>query len=93
MKRLLGIVAIGFILFWLWNNVVSPPKFIGFYYPDAGNLLNYKQSSELNSLEQCREWIDDISGGRTDTGFDYECGKNCKLSGGGGTYVCEETLE
>ena len=93
MGNLLSIVVVIFIFFWAWNNLISPPKFIGFYYPNADNLLVYKQSPELSSLEQCRNWIDDISGGRTDTSFDYECGKNCKLSESGGIYVCDETLE
>jgi len=93
MKNVVGVVVIGFVLFWLWNNVISPPKFIGFYYPDAGNLFDYKQSPELTSLEQCREWVDDVKNGRTDNDFDYECGKCCKLSDGGGIYVCDETLE
>lgn len=73
------LVVFGFVVYWLWG-VLKPDKYIGFYYPDAGNLLDYEQSYELGSLEECREWVDDVSNGRTDTGFDYECGKNCKLS-------------
>lgn len=80
MKNLIGISVLIFISYWIWSTIISPPKWIGWYYPDASNLLNYKQSPELDSLEQCREWVDQISGGRTDTGFDYECGKNCEIS-------------
>lgn len=79
--------------FWLWNNIISPPRFIGFYYPNADDLLTYEQSPELDSLEQCREWVHGVSGGRTDADFDYECGKDCKLSQAGGIYICDETLE
>ncbi|MFY9484296.1 MAG: hypothetical protein WAP74_01585 [Patescibacteria group bacterium] len=74
------ILGLGLIWFLFFRGHDKWYKWLGFYYPNAGDLLNYKQSSELNSLEECREWVDVISGGRTDTGFDYECGKNCKLT-------------
>ncbi len=93
MKSLFGLVIICFISFWLWNNVISPPKYIGFYYPDSSNLFIYKQSPELSSLEQCHEWVNEVSNERTDTNFDYECGKDCKLSKSGEMYVCDETLK
>jgi hypothetical protein len=88
LKVLLFIGAV----YYLWT-VLKPDKYIGFYYPDAGDLLTHIQSHELESLEECREWVDDVSDGRTDDGFDYECGMNCKLSQTGGIYICEETLE
>lgn len=93
MTRILSLVIAVIAIYWVWNNIISPPKWIGFYYPDAGNLYSYKQSDEFGSLTECREWVDDISGGRTDTGFDYECGKNCKLSQTGGIYICDETVD
>lgn len=71
------LVVLGLIWFFFFR---GHDKWLGFYYPNAGDLLTYKQSSELDSLEECREWVDIVSGGRTDTGFDYECGKNCKLT-------------
>jgi hypothetical protein len=55
--------------------------------------LTYKQSPELDSLEQCREWVENVSGGRKDADFDYECGKDCKLSQTGDSYICDETLK
>lgn len=79
MKNLTVLILVVLAGWWLWNTF-KPSKYIGFYYPNAGDLMTYKQSFELDSLEQCRDWVDDISGGRTDTGFDYECGNNCKLS-------------
>lgn len=50
MKNVLGLVVFVFIVFWLWNSVISLPKFIGFYYPNAGDLLTYEQSPELDAL-------------------------------------------
>ncbi|KKT39861.1 hypothetical protein A3K29_00765 [Candidatus Collierbacteria bacterium RIFOXYB2_FULL_46_14] len=93
MKGIISFAVLIFVIFWIWNHVISPPKFTGFYYPNAGELSVYKQSPELDSLEECREWVEDISGGRTDQNFDYECGKNCRLSEAGGIYICNETLE
>ena len=93
MRNTIGLIILILALHWVWNNVISPPKWIGFYYPSASNLSNYEQSPELNSLEECRDWVDEASNGRTDTGFDYECGKDCKLSETGGIYICDETLE
>jgi hypothetical protein len=67
---------------------------LGFYYPDGNNLTNHIQSPELKSLEECRTWVDsqvpihNPSG----SGYDYECGKNCKLDKNYGLYVCKETL-
>ncbi|MDD4136231.1 MAG: hypothetical protein PHN66_04145 [Candidatus Shapirobacteria bacterium] len=57
-------------------------KWLGFYYPDAGNLLISVQSSnEFNYLEECRNWANNMaySQNRTDLNWDYECGKNCRL--------------
>jgi hypothetical protein len=93
MRSIVGLVIVGFIIFWIWNNIISPPKYIGFYYPDVGDLTVFKQSPELDSLHDCRDWVDDMIGERTDDNYDYECGKNCKLGKLGDLYVCDETLE
>lgn len=70
--------------------------YTGFYYPDANNLTNDIQSEEtFNSLEICRDWVDEQKSIHNPDGTkqdDYECGKNCDLSGGK-PYICEETLE
>lgn len=92
MKNLVILALFGLGIYFLWKTVLFPSKWIGFYYPDANDLTNSKQSPELKSLEECREWVDDVSNGRTDTGFDYECGKRCKPSKTGGIYVCDETV-
>jgi hypothetical protein len=77
-------VAVGiFILHFLWTKVLFPSKWLGFYYPDAGNLMKSIQSSqEFKTLDECRNWAEEMadSQGRTDTNWDYECGKGCKLA-------------
>lgn len=91
MKNLFKVALVGLLIYWIWG-ALKPDKWIGFYYPDADNLSNYRQSWELESYSECLEWVDDVSNGRTDTGFDYECGKNCKPNKEWGGYICEETL-
>lgn len=94
MKPLLIIIAVALIAWGVFSFLKSD-EYVGFYYPDASNLLSDIQSpGSFDSLELCRDWVDEqVSKYNPDgTGYDYECGKNCKLSGGK-PYVCEETLE
>ncbi len=77
------------------NLFLKKDVFIGFYYPDKNNLINDIQSEDtFDTLEACRDWVDEqVSRYNPDgSGYDYECGKNCDLSGGK-PYICEETLE
>lgn len=81
----------------IWGTLsfLKGDSYIGFYYPDANNLLNDIQSSDsFDSLEMCRDWVDEqvLKYNPDGSGYDYECGKNCDLSGGK-PYICEETLE
>ncbi len=69
--------------------------YVGLYYPDAGNLTeDIKSNSIFNSLEDCRGWIDKqiLIHNPNGLNYDYECGKNCDLSGGK-PYICEETVK
>ena len=82
-------------LIWGISTFFKKDSYIGFYYPDASNLLNDIQSEGIfDSLEACRSWINkqvEIYN-QDNSDYDYECGKNCDISGGK-PYVCEETLE
>ena len=66
-------------------------SWIGFYYPDSFDLTDYVQSPELESIEECRFWVDSqINIHNPDgSGYDYECGKNCRFDG---VYICEATI-
>lgn len=78
-KLIVGI----FILHFLWTKVFFPPKWLGFYYPNASDLTqSIKSSQEYKTLENCRDWAEEMadSQGRTDSNWDYECGSNCRLS-------------
>jgi hypothetical protein len=97
MKFLKGVLILGAVALLVWGafRLFKEDSYVGFYYPDANNLINDIQSeSSFHSLEGCRAWVKDqvATHNPTGEGYDYECGKNCKLSGGK-PYVCEETLE
>ncbi len=95
MKKIIFLIIIFVIIGWLIS-LFKGDSYIGFYYPDAGNLFNDIQSENtFDSLDACRNWINEqVSINNPDgSGYDYECGKNCKLQNGKKPYVCEETLE
>ncbi len=79
---------------WWWNN--HNTTWTGFYYPDAGNLYVYKKSPELKTIDDCRNWVDNMADTYNPYGADddYECGKNCKLAEySTDFYECETTEE
>ena len=83
---LLIVVIIGFFYF------TGGETWIGFYYPDENNLTEHTQSAELETIEECRFWVESQIAIHNPSGFgyDYECGKNCNFDAG--IYVCEETI-
>ncbi len=85
---LIIVILVGAYL--LFDNEV----WIGFYYPDENNLSGHVQSPELNSLEECRTWVNSqvLIHNPSGYGYDYECGKNCKFDKDYGLYICKETL-
>jgi hypothetical protein len=94
MKSLITIIASVFILGWIFN--IFNQKWTGFYYPNEGDLITHVKSSELNSIDACREWVNGMANKYNPDGYgyDYECGKNCKLSEtGSGLFICDETIE
>lgn len=67
-------------------------NWIGFYYPNADDLTKNTQSSKLNSIEECRVWVNTQVSlyNPNREGYDYECGKNCRFDDG--FYVCKKTI-
>ena len=68
---------------------------LGFYYPNSGNLYKYIQSSNFDSLDECRSWVNSqvTIYNPSGSGYDYECGKNCKFDKNAEIYVCKETVK
>lgn len=96
MKKIIFIIIILIIVSWSIS-LLKEDVYIGFYYPDAGNLFNDIQSEDsFDSLDACRNWVNEQKSiyNPNNTNYDdYECGKNCKLQNGKKPYVCEETIE
>ena len=87
-------IIILIVIIWGMFTFLNKDTYVGFFYPDANNLLNDIQSPDaFDSLEACRDWVGEqaLIQNLGQTVYDYECGKNCDLSGGK-PYVCEETL-
>lgn len=72
-----GLIVI--VIVWLISSFFKKDAYIGFYYPDASNLMNDIQSGEtFNSLDACRNWISKQKSiyNPNDVNYDdYECGK------------------
>ena len=65
---------------------------LGFVYPDRGNLFVHVSIGAYSSLEDCRAAAKAyMRGTGVDGSGDYECGKNCRRSEYSELQVCEET--
>ncbi len=94
-KNIILIIILIVAVVWIGNMFLKKDTYIGFYYPSASNLMNDIQSGgSFDSLDGCRNWIDEqvFIYNQNNSNYDYECGKNCDLSGGK-PYTCEETLQ
>lgn len=90
--------AILAIAVWFAYDQLKPDVYVGFFYPDANNLLiDVMSDGQFSSMDECRAWVNVMALERQSEiaahgiGYDYECGKNCDLSGGK-PFICEETL-
>lgn len=78
--------------------IFKKDSYVGFFYPDAGNLtVDIQSKTTFETLDECRAWakvqvMENIRTIAVSQKYDYECGKNCRLSGDK-PYVCEETLK
>lgn len=94
MKSILLLVITIAFLSSLYFLFIKGDTYIGFYYPDKTNLtMDIQSPITFDSLDDCRDWVDQqiMKYNPEGTNFDYECGKNCDLSGMK-PYICEETL-
>lgn len=85
------------IVYFVVSYFLKDDKWLGFYYPDGNDLQTYKVSRELKSVEECREWVEQMQSKynpNNDGSDDYECGKNCEESETiEDFYHCKETVE
>lgn len=90
-------IGIGTVIFlgmiwWWWNNNTT---WQGFYYPNAENLTRSINSPTFKTVDECRDWVDEMvyKYNPSGYGYDYECGKNCKKKSDIDMYLCEETVD
>jgi hypothetical protein len=84
MKKILLISSIILIVSWCTNS-----NYIWYYYPDKNDLLVYEESWKLNSIEECRNWVD--SQWYNEYVWDYECWYKCKFNSDYWMNICKTT--
>jgi hypothetical protein len=91
---ILGLIFFIVIAWWIWGHWIHKPvSWTAIYYPDAGNLSVF-QDSNVDSLDDCRDWVDAQAQATGNSGYDYECGTNCRLKVDqfGKFYYCKDTI-
>lgn len=82
-------------------------NYIAFFYPNVEDLNVWVESEPLNTIEECRDWVDaeadvyaynlkEKKNERYDYNFDYECGYKCRVDtvfDGKNVITCEKTEE
>lgn len=90
------VIVIGFfIVRGIWNfgyDKFGPKDYTAFYYPEPDDLSIYS-TSKVDSVEECRDWVDGQTSTDYDQYFDYECGVNCKIEPGYTAMICKKTVQ
>ncbi|MBI2017452.1 hypothetical protein HYS92_00220 [Candidatus Daviesbacteria bacterium] len=86
-----GVIVIIGLIWWFFFRQADTWQ--GFYYPNAGDLTRDIKSPIYKSIDECRDWVDSMVDryNPSGEGYDYECGKNCKIKDGMTILVCETT--
>jgi len=92
--KIIIIIILVFILvrFFQNNDNLENGQWVAFYYSNKDNIddkSTWEIKENLNSIEECRKWIDDTIG--FNMNYDYECGYKCRYDGY--FYICEETIK
>lgn len=94
MREFLKIAALALLVWYAASHLMKKDSWVAIYYPDASNLYEDERSGPLDSLDDCRSWVQSQrSIRRFKGGDDYECGKNCEYDAGADLHVCEETIK
>lgn len=91
MKGLIGLGVLVALVGWLFFGWFRAPVYTGYFYPQPYNYDNVVKQSGLVSLDACRSWVNTQVARDSDGEYDYECGKDCKLSGSGFVDRCKTT--
>ncbi|OGM28392.1 hypothetical protein A2801_02565 [Candidatus Woesebacteria bacterium RIFCSPHIGHO2_01_FULL_41_10] len=100
MKAVISIVVILVIGYFVYNQFIKYPyRFVGYFYPNIENMDKWVESKPLGSVDECREWADEMAdeyGVASSGNFDYECGKDCYKAdpyNQGVTYTCHTSVD
>lgn len=80
---------------WFWPDSAAPwEKVDAFYYPNGSDLGVFLAQRDLNSVQECRDWVFSMAASRDDPILilgDYECGVE-QIEGIGGLSVYRLTV-
>lgn len=91
MKKLTSMLLLFSVIF---LSGCSNNNWTWFYYSDADNIgdeSTWTIQPGLNSLDECRNWVDDVAWNNDN--FDYECGYKCRYESSYGMNICKETVK
>lgn len=98
MKKIILILICLLVIVCFNRNSSEKNEWTGFYYPDQNNIGNENMwviQSNLNSLQECQDWVADIAEENDPLGlfYDYECGYKCEYDYTFQTYLCDKTVK
>lgn len=92
-KKIFGIIVLGSLVLFAVNTFNSE-EWLPIYYPEPDNLTTYSIGPIVDTLDECRDWVDSETKRRDQSidEYDYECGLNCDLDNNYELLVCEKTV-
>ncbi len=67
-------------------------EYIAFFYYDPTDPSKY-WSADVESIDDCRNWVESQSYRDFDGYYDYECGVNCRYDFVTNNHICKELVE
>lgn len=85
------VIAIVCLVGWLSFGWFKPDTYTGYFYKNPDNMDIVNKQSGFNSLDACRGWVNNQIRTDNDGYYDYECGKNCRITIESTVDRCETT--
>ena len=95
MKLIISGIILILIIWGIYILFIKSDQWQPVFYPDTSNLTEYLYGPIVETVEQCRDWINNeaIKLEKALGDYDYECGLNCKYDSFYRTEICEETVK
>ena len=84
MKKIIVLISIPFTISWC-----NSSDYTWFYYPNKNDLSIFEQSWKLDSLQECRNWVN--WQWYDESIWDYEFGYKCKYNNNYSMNICKTT--